>query len=36
MLNTLKNKRITKYDYAYKQLVTEKMGDSEDFVKEVR
>lgn len=36
VLNNLKNKRITKYDYAYKQLVTVSLGDSEEFVREVR
>ena len=36
MLNTLKNKRISKYDYAYKELNLRQQKDSERFVKEVR
>jgi len=35
-LNNLKNKRITKYDYAYKEFVQAKNCDSEQFIKEVR
>ena len=35
MLNNLKNKRITKYDFAYKELLQTKY-DSDAFVKDVR
>ena len=36
MLNSLKNKRISKYDFAYKELNLRQQKDSERFVKQVR
>ena len=35
-LNNLKNKMITKYDYAYKEFVPMDEDDTETFIKEVR
>lgn len=35
-LNTLKNRRIQKYDYAFKEMVDNDVEDDENFIQEVR
>ncbi len=35
-LNTLKNRRIQKYDYAFKEMVDNDAEDDENFIQEVR
>lgn len=35
-LNFLKNKKLTKYDYAFKEYNPHNVGDNEQFIKEVR